>query len=305
MNYGLKKPIPVLVDSDFAITCAREGIQIKFDLGGFLNDETYQPFITQCSFKDLDARMERHENIRKARYDMSKVRRYDCGHSSSPMRSTDCVLDVLSKENECAVVGVIKDDLKAQIRKIPGVCTLLVHNNVIIVEEISRASIEKSHKNVLASIKPKKEQLERIEKIVKGLPLNTEEKGATKKEDTQEEAVPQEEVAPEEKAKELEEGESPKTSEPTKKKKKVKQQPKKRKRAPDEQPKGEKKKRVRHRKKKEKKETEDGEDQQNANEEESNEGNLKEGEVNEVESGADTEPTAQKKRKVESEEDAI
>eukprot|EP01114_Cavostelium_apophysatum_P013564 TRINITY_DN3313_c0_g1_i3.p1 TRINITY_DN3313_c0_g1~~TRINITY_DN3313_c0_g1_i3.p1 ORF type:complete len:163 (+),score=48.51 TRINITY_DN3313_c0_g1_i3:39-491(+) len=73
----------------------------------------------------------------------------------------------------------------------------------------------------------------------------------------------------------------------------------------DEQPKGEKKKRVRHRKKKEKKETEDGEDQQNANEEESNEGNLKEGEVNEVESGADTEPTAQKKRKVESEEDAI
>ncbi|KAI9701626.1 MAG: hypothetical protein M1820_006397 [Bogoriella megaspora] len=153
IHFGFREPYQVLLDAEILATAHRFSMDLSSLLSSALHGKI-KPMITHCTLQHIRALPKDISNPLIAQSRASfEIRR--CGHHElpdSPLSTSKCTLDCIDPAHEKRaerelgtnkfryVVGTQDEELRARLRRIPGVPLIYVNRSVLIMEPMSESS---------------------------------------------------------------------------------------------------------------------------------------------------------------------
>ncbi|KAJ4984270.1 rRNA-processing protein utp23 [Stagonosporopsis vannaccii] len=145
LNFGFREPYQVLLDS----TILQDAYKFKIDLVGRLEKvlgAKVKPMITQCDMRHLyDAKPKNETLILQAK----EFERRRCGHHEleEPLSTLECLSSVVDPKGSGSnkhryVVASNEKEVRAKMRKIPGVPLIYISKSVVLMEPMTSATEE-------------------------------------------------------------------------------------------------------------------------------------------------------------------
>lgn len=145
LNFGFREPYQVLLDSSIL----QDAYKFKIDLVGRLEKvlgAKVKPLITQCDMRHLyDAKPKNETLILQAK----EYERRRCGHHEleEPLSTLECLTSVVDPKGSGSnkhryVVASNEKEVRAKMRRIPGVPLIYISKSVVLMEPMTSATEE-------------------------------------------------------------------------------------------------------------------------------------------------------------------
>lgn len=136
--FKFREPYQVLVDAEMVSTCVGASFELHKGLERTVQGEV-KPMITQCCIRSLyDAKNEEAIALAKT------FERRRCNHSQKdPKKPLDCIADItnIGGANKFRyVVATMDQELRKELRRVPGVPLLFMNRSVMVMEPMSKAT---------------------------------------------------------------------------------------------------------------------------------------------------------------------
>ncbi|KAI1631673.1 Fcf1-domain-containing protein [Biscogniauxia mediterranea] len=143
MGWNFREPYQILLDADFVITATDCKMEMERLLADIVHGQV-KLMITQCSMRHLYA----HKSA--SAIELAKTfERRRCGHHPDqypePLSTLECLMSVVDPKdqgvNKFKYCGAINDeDVRAALRRIPGVPLVYIRRSVMIMEPMAAAT---------------------------------------------------------------------------------------------------------------------------------------------------------------------
>ncbi|KAF1809671.1 hypothetical protein P152DRAFT_461350 [Eremomyces bilateralis CBS 781.70] len=146
LHFGFREPFQVIVDAEFVQDAAKCKMDILPAITRTLQGEV-KPMITQCSMRHLYATKD------SQLIDQAKTfERRRCGHHEldEPLSTLECLSSVVdAKDNKTNkhryIIASQEREVRIQMRQIPGIPILFIDRSVLILEDMSAATVKECH----------------------------------------------------------------------------------------------------------------------------------------------------------------
>ena len=158
--FKFDSPFKVILDGNILAVSLKKKFDLKSKLESLLDDKI-NLIITSCVFKEIQ---EIDKNIPGLLSLVSTYKIEKCSHNL--LNPINCIQTYIGKKNKNKYFVATQDKfLRAQLRKIPGVPLIFFDQNMLLIEKLSRISIEASERRESLKEDPqKKEKIELKEK---------------------------------------------------------------------------------------------------------------------------------------------
>ena len=158
--FKFDSPFKVILDGNIIAVSLKKKFDLKSKLESLL-DEKINIIITSCVFKEIQ---EIDKNIPGLLSLVSTYKIEKCSHNL--LNPINCIQNYIGKKNKNKYFVATQDKfLRSQLRKIPGVPLIFFDQNMLLIEKLSRISIEASERRESLKEDPqKKEKIELKEK---------------------------------------------------------------------------------------------------------------------------------------------
>eukprot|EP00128_Syssomonas_multiformis_P011760 Colp12_sorted_trinity150504_noHs@16202 len=150
-NFNLHEPYQVIVDGTFCQIALKCKIHIAEQLPPYLGGKT-KLMTTKCVLAELDLLGDQFLGAKliAKRYEIRR-----CKHQESPVPATECIASIIGESNEFRYMVASQDkELRKKLSTVPGVPTLFINYNCILLESPSKASEHAAKQSTLAKIMP-------------------------------------------------------------------------------------------------------------------------------------------------------
>lgn len=166
-TFGFREPFQILVDLTFCQFALNFKINIKEQVPKYIEGDS-QLYTTNCILEEgklLGTPLYGAVLICK----QFKLRK--CGHDK-PVSAQECIRSMIGKANDHHLFVASQDnELRDELRKIPGVPLLRIHYNALVLEKPSRDTVSEAKKIDTDKVTASEYEQERIDKLkrIKGL----------------------------------------------------------------------------------------------------------------------------------------
>ena len=158
-SFGMRTPYQLILDGEFLKTALAQKLYFKEALPNLLGGPV-RLFTTGCVLKELQK-----ENS-PAVFNARRLEQRRCTHEAGTS-GKDCILEIIGPDNKHHYgVCAQQDDLREELREVPGVPLVLLNRGVLVMEEPSKQTLEKAEKINKSKQAIDEEELKTIAKIV-------------------------------------------------------------------------------------------------------------------------------------------
>ncbi|XP_039257052.2 rRNA-processing protein UTP23 homolog [Styela clava] len=138
--FGFREPYQILVDGTFCKMSVQYNVPIKDNLGKYLQSD-FQCLTTRCVLNELEML---GESVYAAKMVAQRFQTYSCSHRKKPVSAQSCLKLLIGNENSKKFVIATQDfELTKFANQIPGVPVLYFHQNNLILDKMSEASLKR------------------------------------------------------------------------------------------------------------------------------------------------------------------
>lgn len=160
--FGFHEPYKVLIDGTFCKVSLQYNIQIKEQMKKYLNGET-QFYTTRCVLTELELL---GDSLYGAKVIAQRFKIHPCPHRKKPVSAQNCLKAILNDEDKF-LLATQDFELTKEAKSIPGIPILYIHQNNIVLDKMSKATLQHVQDVSQGKVKPSQEQQSSIQDLKK------------------------------------------------------------------------------------------------------------------------------------------